>query len=153
VRDSNGDVFANVYYEQDAARRAAARLPTKDEAHRIALQFTMLLKPLDAGVLVPTQTPPAAMARHFPPPWSVEEQAACFVVRDANKQALGYFYFEDEPGRRSAAKLLTKDEATDRGQRGEVAGVTASKVIWARVPMSAFGGEADIDRTCRHVRL
>jgi hypothetical protein len=48
--------------------------------------------------------------RRFPPPWSVEEQAACFVVRDASGQALGYFYFEDEPGRRSAAKL-TKDEA------------------------------------------
>jgi hypothetical protein len=25
--------------------------------------------------------------RRFPPPWSVEEQAACFVVRDANGQA------------------------------------------------------------------
>jgi hypothetical protein len=49
--------------------------------------------------------------RHFPPPWFVEEQAACFVVSDHNGQALAYVYFEDEPGRRSAAKLLTKDEA------------------------------------------
>jgi hypothetical protein len=45
------------------------------------------------------------------PPWSIEEQAACFVVRDANGQALSYVYFESEPGRRSAAKLLSKDEA------------------------------------------
>ena len=36
---------------------------------------------------------------------------ACFVVTDANGQALGYFYFEEDHGRRSAAKLLTKDEA------------------------------------------
>jgi len=49
--------------------------------------------------------------RGFPPPWSVEEQAACFVVRDHNRQQLAYLYFEDEPGRRSAAKLLSKDEA------------------------------------------
>ena len=47
-------------------------------------------------------------ARRFPPPWSVEEQPACFVVRDRNGQALAYVYFEDEPGRRSAAKLLTR---------------------------------------------
>ena len=32
-------------------------------------------------------------------------------VRDHNGQQLAYVYFEDEPGRRSAAKLLTKDEA------------------------------------------
>jgi hypothetical protein len=26
--------------------------------------------------------------RRFPPPWSVDEQEACFIVRDANGQAL-----------------------------------------------------------------
>jgi hypothetical protein len=48
--------------------------------------------------------------RRFPPPWSVEEQDACFVVRDHNGQQLAYVYFEEEPERRSAAKLLSKDE-------------------------------------------
>ena len=47
----------------------------------------------------------------FPPPWSIDELEACFVVRDHGGQALAYIYFEEEPGRRSAAKLLTKDEA------------------------------------------
>jgi hypothetical protein len=36
---------------------------------------------------------------------------ACFVAKDASGQNLGYFYYEEEPGRRSAVKLLTKDEA------------------------------------------
>ena len=49
--------------------------------------------------------------RRFAPPWSVEELEACFVVRDHDAQQLAYIYFEEEPGRRSAAKLLTKDEA------------------------------------------
>jgi hypothetical protein len=49
--------------------------------------------------------------RRFPPPWSVEELDACYVVKDACGQKLGYFYYEEEPGRRSAAKLLRKDEA------------------------------------------
>jgi hypothetical protein len=49
--------------------------------------------------------------RRFPSPWSVEEQDACYVVRDHDGQQLAYVYFEDEPGRRSAAKLLERDEA------------------------------------------
>jgi len=45
--------------------------------------------------------------RRFPPPWSAEVTPNCFIVRDADGQQLAYIYFEDEPGRRSAAKLLT----------------------------------------------
>jgi hypothetical protein len=48
--------------------------------------------------------------RRFPPPWTVEETQPCFIVRDANKQALAFVYCEDEPGRRAAASLLTRDE-------------------------------------------
>jgi hypothetical protein len=33
------------------------------------------------------------------------------VVHDPNSQQLAYVYFEDEPGQRSAAKLLMRDEA------------------------------------------
>ncbi len=55
-------------------------------------------------------------SRHFPPPWSVDDPDTklgqdCFIVRDANGHALAYVYFEDAPGRRSAAHLMTRDEA------------------------------------------
>jgi hypothetical protein len=49
--------------------------------------------------------------RRFPPPWTVEDNGASFIVRDANGQALVFVYCEDEPGRRAASKLLTRDEA------------------------------------------
>jgi hypothetical protein len=52
-----------------------------------------------------------ANPRSFPPPWTVEERAESFVVCDAEGQALGYFYFEDDLQRRLAAKRLMKDEA------------------------------------------
>jgi hypothetical protein len=50
--------------------------------------------------------------RRFPPPWDIEEHdRSCFIIGDNNGQALAYVYFETEPGRRTAAKLLTRDEA------------------------------------------
>ena len=51
------------------------------------------------------------MPRSFPPPWTIEGGAECFIVRDKTGQGLDYFYFEDEPGHRSAANLLMRDEA------------------------------------------
>jgi hypothetical protein len=51
--------------------------------------------------------------RRFPPPWSVEDTGtgSAFVVTDSSGQKLAYVYYEEEPGRRSAGKMLTKDEA------------------------------------------
>ena len=48
--------------------------------------------------------------RQFTPPWSVQELEACFIVKDGAGQKLAFVYFEEEPGRRAAAKLLTRDE-------------------------------------------
>ena len=56
----------------------------------------------------------AFATRRFPPPWMIEEQEACFTVRDENGQALAYVYL------RAATHLLTGDGgAPDRGQRRE----------------------------------
>jgi hypothetical protein len=40
-----------------------------------------------------------------------EHPECCFIVRGRQRQALAYVYFEEEPRRRSAAKLLARDEA------------------------------------------
>jgi hypothetical protein len=56
----------------------------------------------------------------------------CFIVRDANGHALAYVYFEDEPGRRAAAHLLTREHR-------EAAGPVAAGAIRPLVGL-----------TCRH---
>jgi hypothetical protein len=50
-------------------------------------------------------------SRRFPPPWTVEETDACFIVKDQAGMSLAYVYFEEEPGRRAATRLMTRDEA------------------------------------------
>jgi hypothetical protein len=50
--------------------------------------------------------------RRFPPPWTVvEENAVYFIVKDHAGLSLAYVYFEEEPGRRAATRLMTRDEA------------------------------------------
>jgi endo-1,4-beta-D-glucanase Y len=40
-----------------------------------------------------------------------DHNSACFIVKDANGLGVAYVYYEEEPGRRAAANLMTKDEA------------------------------------------
>jgi hypothetical protein len=50
--------------------------------------------------------------RRFPPPWTVvEENAACFIVKNHAGLSLAYVYFEEEPGPRAATRLMTRYEA------------------------------------------
>jgi hypothetical protein len=50
-----------------------------------------------AGRILPlTQRQERCRGRRFPPPWSVEETGACFIVR----QTLAQVYFEEQPERR-----------------------------------------------------
>ena len=52
-------------------------------------------------------SPPA-----FSPPWTVDDNGACFIVRDANGRPHRLTsIIESEAGRRAAANLLTRDEA------------------------------------------
>ena len=39
---------------------------------------------------------PSCPPRAASPPWTVDEHAVSFIVRDANGQALAYVYFEGE---------------------------------------------------------
>jgi hypothetical protein len=93
------------------------------------------------------------MARRFPPPWSIEELDACFVVRDHNGQQLAYVYFENEPSRRSAAKLLTKDEA--RRIAANIAKLRSYRASPDRIPAPQLPAALDgrgIQRCCFIVR-
>jgi hypothetical protein len=68
-----------------ASRKATRRLPTGSQNTLFSLD--------------------RVTTRRLPPPWSVEDIDAAFVVKDGSGQKLGHFYYEEKPGQ------LTKDEA------------------------------------------
>ena len=46
-----------------------------------------------------------AASRRFPPPWSIEDIDAAFVVKDGGGRKLGYVYFDNQL---AADKPLTR---------------------------------------------
>jgi hypothetical protein len=63
--------------------------------------------------------PPQPPERRFPPPWSVEDIGAACVVKDSAGQKLGYFYYDEEPGRRDGSGTAVKEKSPRQpaGQR------------------------------------
>jgi hypothetical protein len=72
------------------------------------------------------------------------EQDACFVVRDHNGQQLAYVYFEDEPDRRSPAKLLSKDEARRIAANIAKPPELLGRKIRPPAPSASCAGRADL---------
>ena len=50
-------------------------------------------------------------AARFPPPWTVEDIGGSFVVKASNDRPLVFIYYWDGVGRRSLARLLTREAA------------------------------------------
>jgi endo-1,4-beta-D-glucanase Y len=74
------------------------------------------------------------------PPWSIDElNDACFVVIDSAGQKLAYVYFEEESGRRSAAKLFTKNEARRIAANvAKLPELLRKRAIWCRSASTTF---------------
>jgi hypothetical protein len=49
--------------------------------------------------------------RRFSPPWDIDDDGACFIVRDHNGRALSYVYYGKVGASASSVIVLTRDEA------------------------------------------
>ena len=79
------------------------------QEHRCGLHLT---NPLHTMFTVRSCASRPMNTRRFPPPWTVEDHNdACFIVKDRAGHALAFVYYQEEPGRQTAANLMTRDEA------------------------------------------
>jgi hypothetical protein len=51
------------------------------------------------------------LGRRFTPPWDIEDNRSYFIIRDNSSKHCHTFIMKNEPGRSTAAGLLTRDEA------------------------------------------
>jgi hypothetical protein len=83
--------------------------------------------------------------RRFPPPWTVEDNGACYVVHDANGQALSYVHYKAEPrpvdGSQPADALR---RAADCCQYRQAAGVAKRRA--APTPPLGFSSQQFVGR-------
>jgi hypothetical protein len=57
------------------------------------------------------------MTSPFAQPWRIVEHSESFEIQSADEHALAFIYFEDEPGRRSVMKRLTREDARRLAQQ------------------------------------
>jgi hypothetical protein len=68
-----------------------------------------LVDPTTGGI--PIKSRPHVTERRFPKPWKAEETDACFIIETRTGRHWLTSTTRREPGQRSAANLLTRDEA------------------------------------------
>ena len=56
-------------------------------------------------------------AKPFRQPWKLVERDESFTIVDASNTALGVVYFEDEPGRRTTMRRLSREDARRFGSQ------------------------------------
>jgi len=74
-------------------------------------------------------------ARRFPPPWTVEETAPCFIVRDAKQQVLAFVLLRGRARKADDGQAAHPQRgAADRGQYRQAiaAEVPAASRYWRR---------------------